>query len=380
MSDEVREQVLLNIRRRLTPQPHRIRADIEVTCFAYDGVLAIREALVAGSELHSEEKPLSIKLIAPPLFVLFTQSVEKEAGIAHLQRAIDLIKVRAPATAGGGRSVRGGRGGARWRTDLTRPGAAAAFPPQEKIEARGGALNIKMAVRARAARRVGGGRPHAPPCPLDARCCSARSPARPASATTPSCRCSWRSWRPRTGKSTATTTATIELGCSAPLPSRRPPSGARHQVLAPQTARFRGRGVATPPKGPPRRLVRAGSLSASLSGCSYSSLLWLFCWPWPPWPICGVARRRHGGRTRRLRQSVRWRRRARRLALSHRRSPSPQWTITRVSHKSSKRCGERGWRAATSSSGSTSRSPTPGPARRPLRGAHCTTLTPTASL
>lgn len=110
MSDEVREQVLLNIRRRLTPQPHRIRADIEVTCFAYDGVLAIREALIAGSELHSEEQPLSIKLIAPPLFVLFTQSVDKEGGIAHLQRAIDVVK--------------------------------------EKIEARGGALNIKMAPRA----------------------------------------------------------------------------------------------------------------------------------------------------------------------------------------------------------------------------------------
>lgn len=31
-----------NVRRRMTPQPVKIRADVELTCFAYDGVLALQ--------------------------------------------------------------------------------------------------------------------------------------------------------------------------------------------------------------------------------------------------------------------------------------------------------------------------------------------------
>ncbi len=31
-----------NIKRRMTPQPLKIRADVELTCFKYDGVLHIQ--------------------------------------------------------------------------------------------------------------------------------------------------------------------------------------------------------------------------------------------------------------------------------------------------------------------------------------------------
>ena len=59
--------ILSNIRRKLTPQPIKIRADIEVTCFKYEGVDAIRAALQAGEAVGTEECPVKIKLIAPPL-------------------------------------------------------------------------------------------------------------------------------------------------------------------------------------------------------------------------------------------------------------------------------------------------------------------------
>jgi len=38
--DEVMQESLLkDIKRRMTPQPHKIRADVEMTCFQFDGVL-----------------------------------------------------------------------------------------------------------------------------------------------------------------------------------------------------------------------------------------------------------------------------------------------------------------------------------------------------
>lgn len=42
LSDAVRGELIKNVQRRMTPQPLKIRADVELTCYAYDGVLHIQ--------------------------------------------------------------------------------------------------------------------------------------------------------------------------------------------------------------------------------------------------------------------------------------------------------------------------------------------------
>lgn len=90
-SPDVIDELKLYIRRRLAPQPIKIRADIEVSCFTYAGIDAIRDALFAGIACGTENSPIKIRLIAPPIYVLSTMTLEKEAGIALLQKAIDTI-------------------------------------------------------------------------------------------------------------------------------------------------------------------------------------------------------------------------------------------------------------------------------------------------
>ena len=86
------EELKTYILRRLAPQPTKIRSDIEVSCFTYEGIDAIRDALYAGMALGSEQNPIRVKLIAPPIYVLSTTTLEKEAGIALLNQAIDVIR------------------------------------------------------------------------------------------------------------------------------------------------------------------------------------------------------------------------------------------------------------------------------------------------
>merc|ERR1712127_475198 len=88
---DVIDELKLYIRRRLAPQPIKIRADVEVSCFTYAGIDAIREALFAGIACGTENSPIKIRLIAPPIYVLSTMTLDKEAGIALLQKAIDTI-------------------------------------------------------------------------------------------------------------------------------------------------------------------------------------------------------------------------------------------------------------------------------------------------
>ncbi len=91
--DEATLKVLMeNIHRRLTPQAVKIRADIEVACYGYDGIDAVKEALFKGLDLSTEEMPIKINLIAPPQYVITTQTLERSDGLQKLNQAIEHIR------------------------------------------------------------------------------------------------------------------------------------------------------------------------------------------------------------------------------------------------------------------------------------------------
>ena len=58
----------------------KVRADIEVSCYTYEGIDAIKAALRAGLECSTEQIPLNIQLIAPPLYVVTTSTTEHKVG------------------------------------------------------------------------------------------------------------------------------------------------------------------------------------------------------------------------------------------------------------------------------------------------------------
>ncbi|KAJ3500679.1 hypothetical protein NLJ89_g9686 [Agrocybe chaxingu] len=80
------------IARRLTPQPIKLRADIELTCYTPAGIDAIKKALRAGEKQSNEAVPIKAKLVAPPLYVLSTNATDKHAAVDRLERAIETIQ------------------------------------------------------------------------------------------------------------------------------------------------------------------------------------------------------------------------------------------------------------------------------------------------
>ncbi|KAK8939011.1 hypothetical protein KSP39_PZI011034 [Platanthera zijinensis] len=88
LSEELKDALVKNIRRRMTPQPLKIRADIEMKCFQFDGVLHIKEAMRKAEAAGTDDCPVKIKLVAPPLYALTTQTLDKEKGISVLNDAI----------------------------------------------------------------------------------------------------------------------------------------------------------------------------------------------------------------------------------------------------------------------------------------------------
>lgn len=48
VDEEIKKELFEEIKKRLAPKPVPIRADFDITCFSYDGISAIKKALLAG--------------------------------------------------------------------------------------------------------------------------------------------------------------------------------------------------------------------------------------------------------------------------------------------------------------------------------------------
>ena len=88
---ELLEDLKENIARRLSPQAIKCRADFDVSCFSYEGIDAIKEALTAAENLSDENNQIKVKLVAAPRYVITSQSLEKTMGIEILNKAIETV-------------------------------------------------------------------------------------------------------------------------------------------------------------------------------------------------------------------------------------------------------------------------------------------------
>jgi translation initiation factor 2 subunit 1 len=101
LPEDVKAMLLANIKRRLTPQPIKIRADVDVSCYSYQGIDAVKNALREAKKFGTKDFPMTISLIAPPQYTIQTSSLEKKEGIDRCNKAVEAV--RASILAAGGR-------------------------------------------------------------------------------------------------------------------------------------------------------------------------------------------------------------------------------------------------------------------------------------
>lgn len=104
-SEIVKKELINYIGRKLTPNPTKIRADVEVTCFKYAGINAIKDSLRAAEAKNTPDNTVKVRLVAPPLYVMTCTILDREQGIHRLQEAIEEVTEKIK-TYGGNCSVR----------------------------------------------------------------------------------------------------------------------------------------------------------------------------------------------------------------------------------------------------------------------------------
>eukprot|EP01084_Bolivina_argentea_P084355 152584_1 len=103
--DDIQPFLKKNIEKRLKPQIVTVRAKVEITCFTFEGVDAIKKSLKAGLAIinknenenenenknNNDDMNLKIKLVAPPLYIITIKTYEPEKGKKLVNKVVDII-------------------------------------------------------------------------------------------------------------------------------------------------------------------------------------------------------------------------------------------------------------------------------------------------
>lgn len=100
-NEVVKDEFVNYIGKKLTPHPTKVRADVEVTCFRYDGIDAVKDALRKAEANNTPDTQVKVKLVSPPHYVLTSQCLDKTLGIQLLEQAIKDIDASIKEAGGG---------------------------------------------------------------------------------------------------------------------------------------------------------------------------------------------------------------------------------------------------------------------------------------
>ncbi|KAI9320669.1 eukaryotic translation initiation factor 2 alpha subunit-domain-containing protein [Dichotomocladium elegans] len=89
---DIMNELISNIKRRMTPQPVKIRAQLDLRCTGFDGVNAIKAALAAGEAQSTEQVPIKITYLAAPYYVVTSDAIDKTTGFEVMEKAMNAIK------------------------------------------------------------------------------------------------------------------------------------------------------------------------------------------------------------------------------------------------------------------------------------------------
>jgi translation initiation factor 2 subunit 1 len=82
------------IKVKLAPKAMEIRADFELTCFTFEGIDGIKEALREGLKKATPQVDLQIKVKSAPIYMAFATTREKNEGIRVVTEALQAIEAK----------------------------------------------------------------------------------------------------------------------------------------------------------------------------------------------------------------------------------------------------------------------------------------------
>jgi len=93
ISEKQKKALMFNINKRMASQPIKLRSTFSMQCYTYEGIEAIRAALLeAKRQTVDENLKLVFQLISPPEYKCEVVTLDKNKGTELIQKAVAIVK------------------------------------------------------------------------------------------------------------------------------------------------------------------------------------------------------------------------------------------------------------------------------------------------
>lgn len=89
---ELKDELVKVLKERLVPQPVKIRADFKLTCYTFEGIESIKQALINGEKKGTEKIPIKFSILGSPLYECSLTTINKQEGIDLMNQALEEVK------------------------------------------------------------------------------------------------------------------------------------------------------------------------------------------------------------------------------------------------------------------------------------------------
>lgn len=92
MTEPVKKELMEILRQRMKPKPVNIKSDFIVRCDEFEGIDAIKFALMEGEKKSTKNIPIKFKIISSPLYECSIETINKKEGLDVMKEALKEVE------------------------------------------------------------------------------------------------------------------------------------------------------------------------------------------------------------------------------------------------------------------------------------------------
>jgi translation initiation factor 2 subunit 1 len=92
IDENTRKELMEILKIRMVPKPVKIRADFKLTCYKFEGIDAIKAALLEGEKISTQDIPIKFRVLGSPIYECTTETINKAEGIKLMGQALKIVE------------------------------------------------------------------------------------------------------------------------------------------------------------------------------------------------------------------------------------------------------------------------------------------------
>ena len=77
---------------RMVPQPVKLRAEFKLNCVTFEGIDAMKAALLEGEKLSNNEMVIKFRIVASPTYECSLVTIKKKEGLKLIEDALKAVE------------------------------------------------------------------------------------------------------------------------------------------------------------------------------------------------------------------------------------------------------------------------------------------------